>query len=74
MTKCNGIDCPIKIECKRYRNRKDGQDWYFTGSPYNEITKSCEHFKKGYFSKKEMISLGIKEEMEYAKMFERVKK
>lgn len=46
MTKCNGTDCPIKGQCKRYTDREDGQDWYFAPSPYNKGSESCEHFLK----------------------------
>jgi hypothetical protein len=72
MTKCNGIDCPIKDNCKRYLKRKDGQDRYFLPAPYNKTTKKCKKLLEVVYIFAKYITIkkyGEKEEREHAKMF-----
>lgn len=45
ITKCLGIDCPLKDKCKRYlaKTNKYYQS-YFIGSPYDKEKKECSEF------------------------------
>lgn len=42
---CNGLGCPLKMECKRYKPASDidykNEDW-MPLAPYNHTEKRCE--------------------------------
>ena len=42
-TKCMGLNCPIRQDCLRYKQRQK-EDYYLTESPYNKKTKDCDLF------------------------------
>ena len=42
---CNGMGCPIKEDCKRYRNEIDKKtQWWLALAPYSHIDKKCGFF------------------------------
>jgi hypothetical protein len=45
MTFCGGAACPLKLNCRRYKNEvKVGEVnlYYFIAIPYNKQTNDCE--------------------------------
>jgi hypothetical protein len=45
ITMCKGTNCPLRLECFRYRAIHDSQ-WQsmFITIPYNKETQKCKHF------------------------------
>ncbi len=45
ITKCSGVDCPLKSECYRFLAPAD-EYWqsFFTEVPYDKEEKSCKEF------------------------------
>lgn len=45
ITKCKGNDCPVKSECHRYTaSESPYMQSFFVVSPFDQETKSCDHF------------------------------
>lgn len=42
-TKCMGLNCKLKENCLRFKERKRKDD-YFTESPYDKQTNHCDLF------------------------------
>ena len=50
---CDGLDCPLRENCMRYKahldlkeNEYNGLYDYYVINPYDKKTKSCKRFKK----------------------------
>ena len=45
MTKCSGVNCPIKDKCHRFTFViPDNEYYWLTQYEYDKETKSCNHF------------------------------
>jgi hypothetical protein len=44
---CPGINCPLKLSCRRYRETIDTQtEYHFPYTPYDHVKKKCSHQDK----------------------------
>lgn len=48
ITLCQEIDCPFKSSCIRYISRSNVVASWFSVTPYNNITESCEQYLSTY--------------------------
>lgn len=47
ITKCEGLDCPLKEKCYRFTAKaNEYRQSYFVEPPYNKETKECEYLWK----------------------------
>lgn len=43
---CNGVNCPLRMTCYRFRATPSFWQSYFTSEAYDEKTKRCEYYDK----------------------------
>ena len=60
ISKCKGQDCPLKETCYRFTSKASDWQSYFSETPYDATTNSCDYHMAIWEKKSEKIHANFK--------------